>query len=96
MKRITLDWDSKNKYDLSSRMRNIFLVVKDIEKIEIKKSTSKGYHVIIWTNKDYTENYTYRIRMDLYDDIRRVINDKYRIVGKNTLFNKKKRKKFKK
>jgi len=86
MIRITADIDSKNKFNLIKNIIKAFYKIKDIISLEVKLSNSKGYHLIIYTDKFYTEGQQYKLREYIGDDISRIRMDKKRKIGRNTLF----------
>lgn len=86
MRRITIDLDTKDPFYIFSTLLNIFRSVKNITYIEVTPSNSKGWHFIIWTGKDYSEQKINSFRKKLGDDIIRINTDKHRKIGKQTLF----------
>ncbi|HKL24220.1 MAG TPA: hypothetical protein VJ912_02710 [Candidatus Nanoarchaeia archaeon] len=89
MLRITCDIDSKNKLKVLFLVGKALYKVKKIKEINIKKSYSGNYHLIIWTEKKYTYKQIYDLRKKLGDDKKRIHLDQLRTIGKDTLFNKK-------
>lgn len=89
MIRITADIDSKSSVIVAYNIYRAFKYIEEISYIEIKKSNSKGFHLIVWTNKKYTLKKQYELRELIGDDKRRIKLDRKRKVGRNTLFYKK-------
>lgn len=89
MIRITADIDSKNKLNLLKRLGIGLLYIKNICKIEIEPSNSKGYHLTFYTKKNYSISKQYKLRKLIGDDKHRIFLDKKRKIGKQTLFSKK-------
>lgn len=89
MIRITADYDTKNKFNIINNLIKCILLIDKIEKLELKKSNSKGYHLILWTKQKYTNNQIYKLRQLIGDDRKRIKMDKIRPFGKQTLFHKK-------
>lgn len=88
MKRITSDLDTKNKLKILYYVIKAFLML-DIKELTLKKSNSKGYHLIIFTKKNYKVKDVYKLRKKINDDPHRVRMDKIRRRGKQTLFDNK-------
>jgi hypothetical protein len=89
MKRITIDIDKKCKHFLIFNISKALFKVKKIKLIEIKPSSSKGYHLIIWTKFNYSDEEIFNLRKYLGDDWFRLNMDKQRNFGRETLFYKK-------
>ena len=87
--RITSDIDSKNKLELSWYIYQALKHIKNIKLINITSSNSKGYHLIVWTNHNYSKKRIYELRKLIGDDIRRIKLDKIKKFGQQTLFYKK-------
>lgn len=93
--RITADIDTKEERYLKASLVTATAIIDKILFIEIKKSNSKGYHIILWTSKFYPEKDLMKIRELIGDDARRIKLDKIRKTGKQTLFYKKEKYKLK-
>ncbi len=91
MRRITADLDTEDLYKISMYLIKALFKIKDIKKLSLEKSSRKGYHLIIWTKKDYKLKQIFEIRKFIGDDFYRLIQDKYRTFGRQTLFNKKRK-----
>lgn len=91
MRIITADLDTKNATTLSDSIFYTLFHIKEIKKIILKRSAKKGYHLIVYTDRDYSQNYIYRVRAIIGDDKSRIKHDKKRKLGQQTLFDKKKR-----
>lgn len=89
MIRITADLDTKDKIKILSSINKAFLKIKNIKSLEIKKSSRKGYHLIIYTTYPYSLKKQFELRKYIDDDAYRLYMDKQRTLGRNTLFNKK-------
>jgi len=90
MIRITLDLDTLSKIKVSYFFIKSFFIIKNIKKINLIKSNSKGYHLIIWTTEKYKLKEQFKLRERLGDDKTRLRLDKNRTLGRNTLFENKK------
>jgi hypothetical protein len=86
MIRITADIDNKNRLVLLKYIAKAIFKIKDIISLEVKRSNSKGYHMIIYTDKFYNQSEQYKLRAFIGDDPSRIRLDKRRKIGKNTLF----------
>lgn len=84
--RITVDIDTKNPFLISLRILGALKFVSKIKMIILKPSNSKGYHLIIWTSKRYTQKQKLNLRKLLFDDKRRIEIDKKRKKPKQYLF----------
>lgn len=89
MIRITADIDTLNMNVISLSLHKALNHIKEIQSIILKKSNSKGYHIIVWTKHKYTTREIYKLREIIGDDIIRIKNDKLRKIGLQTLFDKK-------
>lgn len=87
--RITIDIDEKDKIQIISILTKSVLYIEKLIYLQLIQSQNKGYHLIIWTNKFYSKKKIYELRKKIGDDKRRILNDKYRPIGKQTLFYKK-------
>lgn len=87
--RITADLDTKNKNKILFSVAEALYKIPKITSLEIKPSNSKGYHLIIWTQKKYSQKQIYKIRAKIGDDKNRIKLDKLRKIGLNTLFDRK-------
>ena len=89
MIRITADIDKKNiifpLYYAFKAWRNI----KRIHLLEIKRSQSGNFHMIVWTSYPYRVWEVFRLRRIIGDDKHRLSMDRMRKFGRNTLFFKK-------
>lgn len=85
--RITADWDTKNKIVIAYRLFKTFLLIKNINSIELLESPGKrGFHLIIFTSKFYTEKQIFLLRKMINDDKYRIKIDKIRGYNLQTLF----------
>ena len=91
MRRITADLDTHDLYKISMYISIALLNIKDIKKLSLEKSTKKGYHLIIWTKKNYTLKHIFKLRQLIGDDFYRLTQDKFRTFGRQTLFTKKRK-----
>ena len=89
MRRITADIDTKDLFKVSMYITKALLKIKEIKSLTLEESSTKGYHLIIWTKRDYTLKHIYNIRRFIGDDYYRLTQDKSRKFGRQTLFNKK-------
>jgi len=89
MKRITIDLDTKCKHNLIMNISKALFKIKKLKSILITPSFKKGYHLIIWTHYNYTDDEMFNLRKYLGDDWFRLSMDRKRTMGRNTLFNKK-------
>jgi hypothetical protein len=87
--RITADIDSLDIKVLKKCVKKALMVISNIESLTLKKSSSKGYHLIIWCNTYYTKEQIYIIRDLIGDDRNRIRLDKIRNFATQTLFNRK-------
>ena len=89
LRRITLDWDFKKKEKVNFYYNRClrFLVGKD-SRIEIKRSNSKGYHVILWTR---AKGDKFDMKNFLGNDPNQTRLDKNHPHARQTLFFKKRR-----
>jgi hypothetical protein len=87
MKRITLDWDFKNKIKMFFYLRRILKVAKPKE-IIIKPSSKKGYHIFLWVRNSFP---TYKYKNYFGNDRHQTRLDKNHRYGRQTLFNKKRK-----
>jgi hypothetical protein len=87
--RITSDIDDKRRIIIIYYLIKSMILIKNITNIEINKSHSKGYHLIIWTKGKYNKKQVYKLREKLGDDKHRIKMDKLRTFGRDTLFYKK-------
>lgn len=94
LRRITADWDFKNPLKVLFYLNRSlkFLNKKQGEKLILKKSNSKGYHLFLWTRTYGDKN---KIRKYLGEDLKHLAMDKKHRYGKQTLFFKKKKYKSK-
>lgn len=95
MLRITSDLDSRSRLKLFFFIYRGLKNIEKIKKIEIYKSNSKGYHLIFWTTKRYNLKQIFRLRYLIGDDKNRIRLDRYRKIGRNTLFTEKYSKDYK-
>lgn len=86
IRRITADIDSKNIFNLMYRLYNALKLKPRY--LELIPSNSKGWHLIIWTRANGKVK---DLRAMLGDDIRRINRDAKRKIGKQTLFDKKRK-----
>lgn len=85
MRRITLDWDFKNKLKICYYIYKILgLSFKEL----IIKTTRKGYHIFIWTTAKGKRN---EIRLRFGEDRNHLAMDRLHFYAKQTLFNKKRK-----
>lgn len=90
MIRITADIDHKNIQKISYKIREAIRLYEIVpERIVIKKSNSKGYHIIIFTKDKLKKNEIMHIRKILGDDEKRLSMDKKRRRPKQYLFKEK-------
>jgi len=89
MIRITADIDNKSKLKLLFYIAKALKHIKKIKRIEINKSYSGNYHIIIWSNQKYNLKEQFKLREIIGDDKHRLKMDKLRRFGRNTLFYKK-------
>lgn len=89
MKRITADIDKKNKFIIGYYAIKALFKIKRISKIEIKRSSSKNWHLIVFTSFPYTLKEHFQLRKEIGDDLHRLSMDRLRKFGRNTLFYKK-------
>ena len=89
MRRITADIDTKDMTKVGFYLFMACNKIKDIRNLTLKKSTNKGFHLLIWTGKDYSLKYIFKIRKMIGDDYYRIRGDKVRTFGRQTLFKKK-------
>ncbi len=89
LRRITADLDTNNKIKLHWYIAKALFLKP--QRLEIKPSNSKGYHLIMW--KDFIEtvdnDYIFAIRKFLGDDKKRIEIDRARKNPKQVLFYKK-------
>ena len=90
LRRITADWDFKNPLKVLFYLNRSlkFLNKKQGEKLILKKSNSKGYHLFLWTR---SQGNKFKIRKYLHDDKKHLNMDKLHKYGRQTLFFKKKK-----
>lgn len=91
IKRITADIDTKNILALCWNIYKVFIYVKEFDRLELKKSNSKGYHLIVWSRKNYTQAQIFHLRYLIGDDKKRIDVDKKRKHPKQYLFYKKRK-----
>ena len=89
MRRITVDLDTKRPISVLWCLFKAFILIEKIINIEVKRSSSGNFHVIIWTRRCYGKDKIYRFRELLGDDPRRIRLDKKRKIAKQTLWDKK-------
>jgi len=89
MRRITSDIDSKSRIIIGYYTLKALLKIKKIKRIEIRRSYSNNWHLIIWTSYPYTLKDEFRLRKIIGDDLHRLSMDRLRRFGRNTLFYKK-------
>lgn len=89
MIRITCDIDSKSRLKIIYYITKALFKIKKLQKIVVNRSHSNNFHLIFWTNHNYSEEEQYSLRKKLGDDPYRLHRDMIRDFGKNTLFNKK-------
>jgi hypothetical protein len=89
LRRVTLDWDFKNPLKCCWYFYKILKT--DFQKVEMRKSRSKGYHVYLWT---YAKGKKRNLRITLGDDKKHVRMDDKHKTAKQTLFNKKRKNSF--
>ena len=85
--RITADID--NRFYFPINYLKALIRIKNIKRIYYRKSTNKGYHLIIFTSKKYNKKDIFKIRKFIGDDYRRINVDKKRKNPKQYLFYKK-------
>lgn len=85
LRRITMDWDFKNKLKVLYYFWKATKYLNGLqdEKIVLKKSNSKGYHLFLWTR---SKGNTLQIRKSLADDKHRLRLDQLHRNGRNTMF----------
>jgi len=90
IRRITCDWDFKNPMKVLFYLNRClkFITNKKGEKIVLKNSNSKGFHLFLWTR---TYGNKLQIRKHLGDDKKHLKMDMLHRYGKQTLFYKKKK-----
>lgn len=88
MRRITLDWDFKNKRKVKRYLMRIMRFEPKSIRIE---ETKKGYHVFIWcvNRRCSSQKEKYLLRKYFGDDLKHLAMDKLHKFGKQTLFHKK-------
>ena len=86
--RITADIDT---HDLSETFLSLVVASEklEIEQLVIRKSTNKGYHLIVFTKQLLKTSDIFKYRKLLGDDKKRVTMDKRRKRPKQYLFKKK-------
>lgn len=84
-RRITADIDTLKKYKVAFYVVRAIFVLK-ARRLELRRSSRKGYHLIVWTKESGTRN---NLRRYLGDDQRRIRMDNLRGAFKQTLFNRK-------
>ena len=85
-KRITIDLDSKSRILLSWIFIKGLFKIKDVFEVNVKKSYSGNYHLIFWSNRNYSQNEIFKLRKKLFDDKNRIRIDKLRGYNLQTLF----------
>lgn len=88
MIRITADWDTTSEYVIRRHINKIFKYIS-VEKLEITKSNSKGYHAVVWTKMSLSKSKIFFLRELIGDDLSRIKMDKKRRHPKQYLFYKK-------
>lgn len=91
MIRITSDLDFKNKWKIGYYVMKAIILIKKISLLKLTPSYKKGYHLEVWTTYPYTIKEHFHIRNKIGDDYRRIKLDKMRKLGRNTLFDYKKK-----
>ena len=91
LRRITADIDSKNFFNLSFRLLRCYMLCP--KEITIKKSNSKGYHIICWLElpKRTSKEEIFYLRRFIGDDKQRIKIDRKRKQPRQYLFFKKQR-----
>lgn len=86
LRRVTADIDSKNIFNIVFRLYRAIKLNPEI--ISLEPSTSKGWHLVVWTRAygKMTE-----LRAYIGDDPKRLFMDTTHRYGKQTLFSKKKK-----
>lgn len=89
MRRITADIDSRSRFKLWWYITKSFIFIREIIEIDVLRSYTKGFHLVVWTNKNYHKNQIYNLREVIGDDKNRIRIDKIKKLGEQTLFYKK-------
>ena len=89
LRRITADWDFKNPLKILFYLYRCYTLSP--KEITIKKSNSKGYHVILWLDlhNKVTKKFILILRAYIGDDKKRIEIDKKRKISRQYLFYKK-------
>ena len=89
LRRITADWDFKNPLKVLFYLNRSlkFLNKKQGEKLILKKSNSKGYHLFLWTRTYGDKN---KIRKYLGEDLKHLAMDKNIATANKLFFSKRK------
>ncbi len=76
--RVTIDWDTKNKFIIAYRFFKIINKIKrkDLTGIKFNPSNSKGFHLIIYIKKRLSDKKINYYRKLFNDDKMRIIYDK--------------------
>ena len=84
--RITLDWDTRNLFEIGYNIfKVLFFYSKNIHTLELRPSTKKGYHVIIWLKHLVTIDKMFLMRKVCCDDPLRIKLDKERYARKEPI-----------
>lgn len=89
MIRLTADLDTLDLMFIQKIIKKVFVYIPSINKLELNKSNSKGYHLIVWSSSFITKKDIFILRELIGDDKNRIRLDKIRGRGLQTLFNRK-------
>ena len=87
MRRITADLDTKNIFKILFRVYRALKL--DPKEIYLKPSNSRGYHLVLWIDREISKKDLFRLRAYLGDDPKRIAIDQRRKKPKQYLFYKK-------
>lgn len=87
MRRITADLDTKNPIII---LWSLFKAIRiQPSEIYLKPSNSRGYHLVVWINREVSKKELIKLRKYLGDDPKRIAIDLKRKNPKQYLFYKK-------
>lgn len=89
MIRITADIDTTDIKVINKCINLAIKFIPNIKKLELIKSSKKGYHLIVWTTTFISKKNIFLFRELIGDDFNRIRLDKIRGRGLQTLFDRK-------